>query len=77
MPSTTNTVRLHRVLRAPADRLYRAFLEPKAMVKWIPPHGYVAEVHAMDARVGGSGGHRTSFTNFRRWGRMPGFCMCP
>jgi len=62
MPST-NTVRLHRVLRAPADRVYRAFLEPKAMVKWIAPHGYVGEVHSMDARVGG--GYRMSFTNFR------------
>jgi uncharacterized protein YndB with AHSA1/START domain len=56
------TVRLHRVLRAPADRVYRAFLDPKAMVKWLPPHGFVGEVHSMDARVGG--GHRMSFTNF-------------
>ncbi len=61
--STPNTVRLHRVLRCPADRLYRALLEPKALCKWMPPHGYVAEVHHSDARVGG--GYRMSFTNFR------------
>ena len=57
-----NTVRLHRVLRAPAERVYRAFLEPKAMCKWFPPHGYIAEVHQSDVRVGGS--YRMSFTNF-------------
>jgi len=57
-----STVRLHRVVRAPADRLYRAFLDPKAMVKWLPPHGFVGEVHRIDARVGGS--YRMSFTNF-------------
>jgi uncharacterized protein YndB with AHSA1/START domain len=57
-----NTVRLHRVLRAPADRIYRAFLDPKAKVKWLPPHGFVGEVHSMDARVGG--GYRMTFTNF-------------
>ncbi|MBX3323723.1 MAG: SRPBCC family protein [Phycisphaeraceae bacterium] len=57
-----NTVRLHRVLRAPPERVYRAFLEPEAMVKWFPPHGFVAQVHHMDARVGG--GYRMSFTNF-------------
>lgn len=60
--STTNTVRLHRVLRAPAERLYRAFLDPDAMAKWLPPHGFTGKVHHMDARVGGS--HRMSFTNF-------------
>jgi uncharacterized protein YndB with AHSA1/START domain len=57
-----NTVRLHRVLRAPADRVYRAFLDPDALAKWIPPHGYTGKVHEMDARVGG--GYRMSFTNF-------------
>ena len=62
MSSPTNTVRLHRVLRAPADRVYRAFLDPDAMAKWLPPHGFVGKVHEMDARVGG--GHRMSFTNF-------------
>jgi uncharacterized protein YndB with AHSA1/START domain len=58
----SNVVRLHRVLRAPPERVYRAFLDPDAMVKWLPPHGYTGEVHHMDARVGGS--HRMSFTNF-------------
>jgi uncharacterized protein YndB with AHSA1/START domain len=62
MSSSKNTVRLHRVLRAPAERVYRAFLDPEAMVKWLPPHGFTGKVHAMDARVGG--GYRMSFTNF-------------
>lgn len=58
----TGTVRLHRVLRAPPERVYRAFLDAKAMVKWLPPHGFTGEVHSIDARVGG--GCRMSFTNF-------------
>jgi uncharacterized protein YndB with AHSA1/START domain len=58
----TNTIRLFRVLKAPPERVYRAFLDAKALAKWLPPHGFTAEVHAMDARVGG--GHRVSFTNF-------------
>ena len=58
----TGTVKLHRVLRAPPERVYRAFLDPEAMVKWLPPHGFTGKVHSMDARVGGS--HRMSFTNF-------------
>lgn len=62
-PPPAHTVRLHRVLRAPPDRVYRAFLEPPAMVKWLPPHGYVGHVDRMDARVGGS--YRMTFTNFR------------
>jgi uncharacterized protein YndB with AHSA1/START domain len=62
MPSNTNTIRLHRVLRAPADRVYRAFIDPDAMVKWLPPHGFTGKVHQMDARAGG--GYRMSFTNF-------------
>ena len=65
MPGPTensSTVRLHRVLRAPPERVYRAFLDPGAMVKWIPPHGFTGKVHSMDARVGG--GYRMSFTNF-------------
>jgi uncharacterized protein YndB with AHSA1/START domain len=62
MSSSSNTVRLHRVLRAPADRVYRAFLDPDAMTKWLPPHGFVGKVHEMNARVGG--GYRMSFTNF-------------
>ena len=57
-----NTIRLHRVLRATPDRVYRAFLDPAAMVKWLPPNGFTGTVHEMDARVGG--GHRMSFTNF-------------
>lgn len=57
-----NTVRLHRVLRAPAERVYRAFITPEALAKWIPPHGFIASVHHMDARVGGT--FKMSFTNF-------------
>ena len=60
--STTNTVRLHRVIAAPPERVYKAFLDPDAMVKWLPPHGFTAKVHEMDARVGGR--YRMSFTNF-------------
>jgi len=59
---STNTVRLHRVLKAPADRVYRAFLDPDAMAKWLPPNGYTAKVHHMDATVGGT--YKMSFTNF-------------
>ena len=59
---TTNTVRLHRVLRAPADRVYRAFLDPAAMAKWLPPYGFTGTVHRMDAEVGGE--WRMSFANF-------------
>ena len=59
---TTNTVRLHRVLRAPPDRVYRAFLDADAMVKWLPPHGFTDKVHHLDARVGGT--YKMSFTNF-------------
>ena len=62
MSTATNTVRLHRVLRAPAERIYRAFLDPDAMTKWLPPHGYTGKIDQMDARVGG--GYRMSFTNF-------------
>lgn len=56
------TVKLHRVLKAPPERVYRAFLDPAAMCKWLPPHGFTGTVHSMDARVGG--GHKMSFTNF-------------
>ena len=56
------TVRLHRVLRAPPSRVYRAFLEPDAVVRWLPPFGFTCTVHSLDARVGG--GFRMSFTNF-------------
>ena len=59
MPST---VKLHRVLTAPPDRVFRAFIDPDATVKWLPPNGFTAKVHEMDAREGGS--YRMSFTNF-------------
>ena len=57
-----NTVRLHRVLRAPPARVYRAFLDADAMAKWIPPNGFTCTVHHMEAKVGGT--FRMSFTNF-------------
>jgi uncharacterized protein YndB with AHSA1/START domain len=59
MPST---IRLHRVLRATPERVYRAFIDPDAMVKWLPPNGFTGKIHSMDARVGGT--YRMSFTNF-------------
>ena len=62
MTATTNTVRLHRVLRATPERIYRAFLDADAMAKWLPPHGFTGKVHHMDAKVGGT--YRMSFTNF-------------
>jgi uncharacterized protein YndB with AHSA1/START domain len=58
----TNTIRLHRVFRAPLERIYRAFLDADAMAKWLPPNGFTAKVHHLDARVGGT--FRMSFTNF-------------
>lgn len=57
-----NTVRLHRVLTATPQKVYRAFIEPDAMAKWLPPNGFVCTVHQMDAKVGGT--HRMSFRNF-------------
>ncbi|WP_368562335.1 SRPBCC family protein [Pseudoxanthomonas sp. UTMC 1351] len=60
--STNNTVRLHRVLRAPAERIYRAFLDADAKAKWLPPHGFTGKVHHLDATVGGT--YKMSFTNF-------------
>ena len=59
---TTGTVRFHRVLRSPPQRVYRAFLDADAMAKWLPPHGFTCKVHHMDARVGGT--FKMSFTNF-------------
>ena len=59
---STNTVKLHRVLRAPPERVYRAFLEPEAMAKWLPPYGFTFRVHHMEAQVGGT--FKMSFTNF-------------
>ncbi len=58
----TGTIRLHRVLRATPERVYRAFLDADAMAKWIPPYGFTCKVHHMDARVGGT--YKMSFTNF-------------
>ena len=58
MPST---VQLHRVLAAPPERIYRAFTDPDAMVKWLPPHGFTGKIHHIDVRVGGS--YKMSFTN--------------
>ncbi len=60
--SETNTIQLHRVLRAPADRVYRAFIEADALCRWLPPHGFIGKVHSLEARVGA--GYRMSFTNF-------------
>jgi len=57
-----NTVQLQRVLRAPASRIYRAFLDPDALAKWLPPHGFTGHVHHMDPKVGGT--FKMSFTNF-------------
>ena len=59
---STGTVRLHRVLRAPPERVYRAFLDAGAMTKWLPPYGFTCQVHHMEVKVGGS--FRMSFTNF-------------
>jgi uncharacterized protein YndB with AHSA1/START domain len=58
----TNTIRLHRVLRASPEKIYRAFLDADAMAKWLPPNGFTGKVHHMDATVGGT--YRMSFTNF-------------
>ncbi len=58
----TNTVRLHRVLRATPEKIYRAFLDADAMAKWLPPYGFTCKVHHMDAKVGGT--FRMSFSNF-------------
>jgi uncharacterized protein YndB with AHSA1/START domain len=58
----TNTIRLHRVLRASPEKIYKAFLDADAMCKWLPPNGFTAKVHHLDAKVGGS--FKMSFTNF-------------
>ena len=60
--TTKNTVRLHRVLAAKPEKIYRAFLEPDAMARWLPPNGFTGKVHQMDAKVGGT--YKMSFTNF-------------
>jgi uncharacterized protein YndB with AHSA1/START domain len=58
----TSTIQLHRVLRAPPERVYRAFLDADAMAKWLPPNGFTGKVHHLEAKVGGT--YRMSFTNF-------------
>ena len=60
--TNTHTIRLHRVLRATPERIYRAFLDADAMVKWLPPHGFTGKIHYMDAKVGGT--YKMSITNF-------------
>lgn len=62
MSKPNNTVHLHRVFRTTPEKLYKAFLDPDAMVKWLPPHGFTGKIHHMDVRVGG--GCKMSFTNF-------------
>src|SRR6476660_9612695 len=59
---STNTIKLHRVLQATPERVYRAFLDPDALVKWMPPNGFTGKVHHLDAKVGGT--YKMSFTNF-------------
>lgn len=58
----TNTIRLHRVIRATPEKIYRAFLDADAMAKWLPPHGFTGKVHHLDAKIGGA--YKMSFTNF-------------
>jgi uncharacterized protein YndB with AHSA1/START domain len=60
--NNTNTIKLHRVLMAPPERVYRAFLNATAIAKWLPPNGFTCEVHQLDAKVGGT--YKMSFTNF-------------
>jgi uncharacterized protein YndB with AHSA1/START domain len=60
--SNTSTIRLHRVLKAPPERVYRAFLDAGAMCKWLPPNGFTCQVHQLEAKVGGK--YKMSFTNF-------------
>ena len=59
---STNTIRLHRIFHAPPERVYKAFLDAEAMVKWLPPNGFTGKVHHLDAKVGGT--YKMSFTNF-------------
>ena len=62
MTSDKNTVRLHRVLRAPVERVYKAFIDADALCRWIPPYGFIGKIHEIEIKVGG--GYRMSFTNF-------------
>ena len=63
MPGSSNTVRLHRVLRAPAERIYKAFLDPDALCRWLPPYGFLGKIDRIDPQVGGS--YHMTFTNFQ------------
>lgn len=65
----TNTIRLHRVLRAIPERIYKAFLDAEAMAKWLPPNGFTGKVHHLEAKVGGT--YRMSFTNFTTGHSIP------
>lgn len=67
--AATGTVRLHRVLKAPPERIYKAVLDPAANCKWLPPHGFTCTVHHLDAKVGGT--YKMSFTNFSTGTSMP------
>lgn len=60
--SSPHTIRLHRVLRAPAERIYRAFIDPAALARWLPPNGFTGQVQALEARIGG--GYRMTFSHF-------------
>lgn len=62
MSKSNNTIRLHRVFKAPPERVYKAILDPAANAKWLPPHGFTCTVHHLDAKVGGT--YKMSFTNF-------------
>lgn len=62
MSNETGTVRLHRILRAPAERVYKAFIDKSALERWLPPYGFTGTIHEIDVRVGG--GYKMSFTNF-------------
>ena len=59
---TTNTIKLHRVLKSSPEKVYKAFLDADALAKWLPPYGFTCKVHHLNARVGGT--HKMSFTNF-------------
>ena len=59
---TTNTIKLHRVLKSSSEKIYKAFLDADALAKWLPPYGFTCKVHHLDAKVGGT--HKLSFTNF-------------
>ncbi len=62
MSNSSNNIRLHRILRAPAERVYNAFLDPDALCRWLPPYGFLGRIHQIDPKVGGC--YHMSFTNF-------------